>query len=212
MPPALPTYMSRDHLHDRNRETALYDPARPGLETYVRVTRRRGPPEVEAELARQKAEREAADLEQAREFHEDSNELLALRSMLMQDALNAGTENNQKVAAGIWRRPEKPREPSAAEARAAELQSKLGIDRVKLVTSPMFIDTTPQAGHNTAAAPAPAPAPASAAWQAAKAKTVRGGTWPVDQAYFAGGKSTKAKEAMVTEATGQLKTVVYPSG
>ena len=38
MPPALPTYLSRDHLHDRNRQNALFDPAQPGLETYVRVT------------------------------------------------------------------------------------------------------------------------------------------------------------------------------
>ena len=46
MPPALPKYLSRDHLHDRNRINALYDPAQPGMETYVRVTRRRAPPET----------------------------------------------------------------------------------------------------------------------------------------------------------------------
>ena len=39
-PPKLPMYMSRDHLHDRNREfVGEFDVARPGLQTYVRVTR-----------------------------------------------------------------------------------------------------------------------------------------------------------------------------
>ena len=37
--------------------------------------------------------------------------------------------------------------------RAAELSAKLGVDKVKLFT-PSIIDTTPQAGHHTAAAPA----------------------------------------------------------
>lgn len=37
--------------------------------------------------------------------------------------------------------------------RAAELSAKLGVDKVKLST-PSIIDTTPQAGHHTAAAPA----------------------------------------------------------
>lgn len=40
-PPQLPRHKQRDHLHDRNREHSLYDPANPGLATYVRVTRRR---------------------------------------------------------------------------------------------------------------------------------------------------------------------------
>ena len=40
-PPSLPRYASRDHLHDRNRELCVFDPANPGLEAYVHVTRRR---------------------------------------------------------------------------------------------------------------------------------------------------------------------------
>ena len=51
-PPALPRNSLRDHLHDRNREQTLYDPANPGLTTYVRVTRRRMPTEAAEQEAR----------------------------------------------------------------------------------------------------------------------------------------------------------------
>jgi hypothetical protein len=50
-PPALPRHASRDHLHDRNRGLSASDPANPGLQTYVRVTRRRFTGNVQAETA-----------------------------------------------------------------------------------------------------------------------------------------------------------------
>ena len=50
-PPALPRHSSRDHLHDRNREFSASDPANPGLQTYVRVTRRRFNGNAQAEAA-----------------------------------------------------------------------------------------------------------------------------------------------------------------
>ena len=118
-----------------------------------------------------------------------------------------------------------PKKKSRRGAHLAELNSKLGVDKVKLVTSPLHIDDTPQAGHNTHGAATPANAAASAqssapapanSWQAARAKAVpvRGGTWPVDERYFSGPSKAKApaKTEMKTVATGQLKTVVFPSG
>ena len=45
------TRFRRDHLHDRNRENAVYDKANPGLATYVRVSRRRCDPFVEQQIA-----------------------------------------------------------------------------------------------------------------------------------------------------------------
>ena len=50
--PALPRFSTRDHLHDRHRELCVFDPGNPGLQTFVRVTRRRHPdPRVEAQMA-----------------------------------------------------------------------------------------------------------------------------------------------------------------
>jgi hypothetical protein len=204
-------------MHDRNRETALYDPAQPGRETYVRVTRRRGPPEVEAALAAHKAERVAEERQRMAQHHEEANELLQLRSMLVQNALVANREATKMVKAGDWKRgggaeggASQPQEAAAVESRAAELHKKLGIDKVQLVTSPLIIDTTPQAGHNTASA---APAPAAANWQAAaKQVSNRGGAWPVDMSYFTGPKPSKAGDRMTTEVSHQLKTVVHASG
>jgi len=186
-PPELPQYMSRDHLHDRNRENALYDPAQPGLETYVRVTRRRGPPEQEEALRQYANERrkewEAKEAQHAKE----SNELLALRSMLMQGAMHANREANKRVVGarqGLNTFETKDMAPPSPEQRRAQqLHSKLGIDKVQLVTSPMHIDDTPLAGHNTTAM-APAPAPASAAPPKPAEASMRGGAWPVDMNYF----------------------------
>lgn len=200
-PPALPMYLSRDHLHDRNRQTALFDPAQPGHETYVRVTRRRAPPETEAFLAKQCEERVREWQAQEAQRTSEAFELLELRSMGVRTALEACKQANMQVAAGEWsaNQSQAPLDPN--EQRASQLHQKLGIDKVVLVSSPMFIDDTPGAGHNTAyqwtpssaegsfappdgldamseqAAPA-APAPA------AKPPTMRGGAWPASDAYF----------------------------
>lgn len=129
-PPVLPQYMSRDHLHDRNREfVGEFDPARPGLQTYVRVTRRRAPPEIEAQLARERLERAAID-EQMRELElAERNELLELRSMGVRTAIEANKEANWKVQTGEWRPGQKATE-DPNEKRAAMLHKKLGVDKV----------------------------------------------------------------------------------
>jgi len=209
MPPALPQYAARDHLHDRNRETALHDPARPGLETYVRVTRRRGPPEVERQLLEQKKERQKVAEQKAKEQFDDSNELLALRSMLIQGALVANKEANMKVAGGEWKKSNSPPPPDPMAERAAHLNKKLGIDKVELVTMPMHIDDTPGAmtwgplclaPPKEEAPPPPPPPPGSNV-------PSRGGAWPVSDAYFKTPPATKAAAKMLT-STGKMRTVV----
>ena len=187
MPPALPMYLSRDHLHDRNRETALYDPAQPGLETYVRVTRRRAPPETEAFLQEEARQRmEKWKQEEAIQTSE-AFELLELRSMGVRSALVAADLANQRVAAGEWQ-PGPPSPPTAQDMRAAQLHKKLGIDKVQLVTSPLHIDDTPGGYWSADGSPdpnlataAPAPTPSPAGGKVA----MRGGAWPATDTYFA---------------------------
>ena len=78
--------------------------------------------------------------------------------------------------------------PSGAMQQAntwiGELNKKLGVDKVKLVTSPLQVDTTPQSGHNTqgaapgqmvAAPPNPVYAPKT---------TLRGNCWPTTEEYY----------------------------
>lgn len=188
MPPSLPKYLSRDHLHDRNRINALYDPAQPGQETYVRVTRRRAPPETEKFLAEECAARVKRYAAEEKQQTTEAFELLELRSMGVRAALEANKLANQKVAAGEWKPNEVPSPPSAQEVRAEQLHKKLGIDKVNLVTSPMFIDDTPlsvdeQLERLGMEAPPAAPAPAPAGASPPKSK-MRGGAWPVSDNYF----------------------------
>lgn len=67
-------------------------------------------------------------------------------------------------------------------SRALELAAKLGVDKVKLHEKSV-IDTTAQAGHNTAALPFEDP-------DASGKTTLRGGTWPTTDSYYvnAGGQ------------------------
>ena len=181
-PPALPRYLSRDHLHDRNRINALYDPAQPGWETCVRVTRRRAPPETEAFLAREREERVRKWQRQEAVKTSEAHELLELRSMGVRAAIAASETANERGPATVKkdkeRKPLSP--PDARELRAGELHKKLGIDRVQLVTSPLFIDDTPQPAYpDPPASPAPAPVGASPPRQ----PTMRG-AWPVHAKYF----------------------------
>ena len=57
-PPRLPRHQERDHLHDNTRAHAVFDPANPGLTTYVRVTRRVNIDRAQEDLLRE--ERKAA--------------------------------------------------------------------------------------------------------------------------------------------------------
>ena len=213
MPPALPTYLSRDHLHDRNRQNALFDPAQPGLETYVRVTRRRAPPETEAWLAKQCQERMKVWQQKEAIATSEAHELLELRSMGVRSALQANEMANARISAGEWKPNQPAQPPTQRELRAAELHKKLGIDKVQLVTSPLHIDDTPQAGHNTAfqwmpeagsgsfAPPdgldpmAQAPGPAAMT----KRAPMRGGAWPVNDNYFEYKKPPPSPKAVKKE-------------
>ena len=86
----------------------------------------------------------------------------------------------------------------------------------------MFVDTTPQAGHNTAlkweseeqkaAAAAKAQAEqAPAATGTDRTGTMRGGVWPVSDQYFETPKGLNTSPNMKTVATGKLKTTVRAS-
>eukprot|EP00325_Prymnesiales_sp_UTEX-LB-985_P027774 CAMPEP_0174722406 /NCGR_PEP_ID=MMETSP1094-20130205/38375_1 /TAXON_ID=156173 /ORGANISM="Chrysochromulina brevifilum, Strain UTEX LB 985" /LENGTH=212 /DNA_ID=CAMNT_0015923257 /DNA_START=17 /DNA_END=655 /DNA_ORIENTATION=- len=170
-PPTLPRHAARDHLHDRNREQTLFDPANPGLTTYVRVTRRRMPTEFEEQQARER-NRAAVQQHMDREAAEaaEANELLELRSMGIRSVI---TERNK---AGPYGRQAVKVPP--ANMRADTLEKKLGVDKVNLVSSPLQIDTTAQAGHNTAAVPPPGRVPGKAKAQTVREQQLRGG-WPV---------------------------------
>lgn len=121
-PPALPFGKARDHIHDRNRETSLYDPAQPGVKTYVRVTRRREDLATEQKYLTAKEEkRQSLEMKEAREAA-DANELLALRSMLVKGQMSANRESLKARAAGYkW----KPPEPVKESTRADELHKKV---------------------------------------------------------------------------------------
>lgn len=203
-PPKLPMYMSRDHLHDRNREfVGDFDPARPALQTYVRVTRRRAPPEIEAQLARERLERAAIDERMQEMEVAERNELLELRSMGVRTAIEASQEANWRIQTGQWRPGQRQSEDPRSN-RADQLHKKLGVDKVQLVTSPLQIDTTPQAEE-------PAPTPA-AATTGAPDTTMRGGVWPVRSDYFTTPQEINKSPHMKTVATGKLKTSVQASG
>lgn len=85
----LPRNNYRDHLHDVRREHGVYDPANPGLTSYVRVTRRlnRTDPVAEDMLlkARQAARAEALKIEQRE--RDEANELLELKSLGIRTAM-----------------------------------------------------------------------------------------------------------------------------
>jgi len=66
------------------------------------------------------------------------------------------------------------------ELRMNQLSSKLGVDKVQLVSSPIQIDTTAPAGHNTAPV---APSPTGAG--GVSTSTMRGGAWPATDNYWA---------------------------
>ncbi len=179
-PPMLPRHMPRDHLHDRNRELTVFDPADRGRTTYVRATRRRLPsPDSEQQMRNQNYARQRDLALQEQRAAEEANELLELRSMGIKAMFDARKHGQMYGAQAVVVPPDNP--------RAESLNKKLGVDKVQLVSSPLQIDTTAQAGHNTqaaaASAPAPAPAPAFAA-PAGPKTTLRGNTWPTTEAYF----------------------------
>lgn len=176
-PPRLPTYASRDHLHDRNREISLFDPANPGLQTYVRVTRRRHPDRAyEAAALRERNQRLRAQF--AHEQHEAAvaNELLALRSANIREHIANRSRG--------WTRPSSA---AAATTAGRDAQIKEMDFRLKELRKVFAFDTSPpQIAPATVPKPAPPPPGGRAAARAAMARQqkltsvpLRGG-WPVD--------------------------------
>lgn len=192
--PTLPRHSTRDHLHDRNRSQALFDPANPGVTTYVRVTRRRMPTEVEEEQARSRNLSRLRDYE-AREAAEaaEANELLELRSMGIRAVI---TERNK---AGPYGKDAVKVPPP--NARADFLEKKvLGTDH----TIADSLIKGVKAGHG-AGAPAPAPAPATGmnpSMRGAKASTQRG--------QLRGGLVSAARIALLHMLSSRLRTGAVP--
>ena len=90
VPPRLPRYAERDHLHDVTREHAVFDPANPGLTTYVRVTRRINKDRAAEEaLQAERMRQREADLEAEARDAAEKNELLELRSLGIRAAMGA---------------------------------------------------------------------------------------------------------------------------
>jgi hypothetical protein len=154
-PPALPKYSTRDHLHDRNRERTVFDPANPGKQQYVYVTRRRLPT-VQQEEAAQKKNIQALNAHERRQEFEaaEANELLELRSMGIRSTMAA-----QDSYSMYGRAPPVP----AANSRAEELEKRV-LRTMEEVPAP-----TPTGGGG--------PQTRSMTMRDAKAATLRGG-WP----------------------------------
>ena len=122
-PPALPRHMQRDHLHDRNREHSLYDPANPGFATYVRVTRRRHTNDLASELAVARRRHELREAEIAKESVESElkNELLDVRSRGLRNAM-ASRSRMQQLAAS--QRAAEREGMSMAHGRSATVETR----------------------------------------------------------------------------------------
>lgn len=168
-PPALPRYGSRDHLHDRNRELCVFDPASPGLVSYVRVTRRRNPdPRAEANLIAQRKDRllqqaVVEDIEKDR-----ANELLELRSQNLRKLIQARSRGWDRGADVAARAPPDA-EQVKRDNRIGEIETQMR--RIRAMYE--------YKGYSRANAPPPATAPAPASARP-KRPALRGG-WPVDQ-------------------------------
>ena len=168
MPPQLPRYASRDHLHDRNRELNAFDPANPGIDAYVRVTRRRHPDRAQEQALHQ--QRKDRLLEQAVLMEmeaEKANELLELRSQGIRNMLAARSRG--------WNQPPPTEATRTREARVNDLEHSLRAMRATYEYKG-FSKPTDQKGSNLLPTPTRMPAPAART-------TLRGG-WPVEEQAF----------------------------
>jgi len=91
----LPRTAYRDHLHDNCRATAVFDPANPGITTYVRVTRRLAKEGADGDQAREdqllRARRENREATMQKEMKEaqEAREILELKSLGIRTAMRA---------------------------------------------------------------------------------------------------------------------------
>ena len=174
-PPSLPHGLARDHLHDRNREHALYDKANPGLATYVRLTRRRGDDEAEETLNRTRLKKRQAEIALERQEMALGNELLQMRSNGIRRAMRTVDQANAMAALGLRPGNVPPNNPRVDEIERAlrvhETKTKLSKLHVSDITASDILGTTVTSG--TTAPPEPAPT-----------KTPLRSGWPVDSRYF----------------------------
>ena len=207
-PPGLPRHLQRDHLHDRNREHGLFDPANPGLATYVRVTRRRhNDPVAEAEVSRRRAEMRNFEVEREQMEAKLANELLETRSKGLRKAMADRSRLNMQILAARGEKPPEVFIPPADTSkipshevlskRAAELQRRMQVlQSTPFKTSQQIAQMQATPSHmRTAPATAPAQAPSAASRvpyagpygptrkTAGTGVPLRGGSWPVEM-YF----------------------------
>jgi len=174
-PPHLPRYASRDHLHDRNRELCLFDPADPGAQAYVRVTRRRNP-DARAEAALQQLRKHRLLQQSAMEQREaaSANELLELRSQGIRSLLAARSRG--------WDRSAPAGAPAPAPASSAERSRAARVDELEQQLRRMRA-TYQYTAYSNPPAPAPAPVRPQTADGRPQRPPLRGG-WPVEQEEF----------------------------
>ena len=168
-PPSLPRYASRDHLHDRNRELCVFDPANPGLQTYVHVTRRRNPdPVMEAKLHEDRMERLGLQFELEKVEAVAANELLELRSQNIRSLL-------AQRSRGWSAPPPKDTRPATVVGSQAYKQERATRLEKQLKE---FRDAYAYKGYSQA------PPPLGVAPAAARPRKMplRGG-WPVDESF-----------------------------
>ena len=162
-PPHLPRRSARDHLSERNREHALYDPANPSVRTRVRVTQRTSfddcslagrrrmiAHERDDTEARQRALRAEADAEVVAAA--EANELLELRSMGI-----------RSVQAGSTRQAASSSSPAVTRSAQAKKAAARSSERPSPSTPP--VDTW---GSDNGSAPPLAAGQATAGWQVAR--------------------------------------------
>lgn len=121
------TRFRRDHLHDRNREHAVYDKANPGLATYVRVSRRRCDPFVEQQIAQVRANVRDGELEKERYEASHANELLEVRSQSLRKAMAEKSRLNSTVQAGTWTKPSSSTGVDRLAQRSQDLEARLRV-------------------------------------------------------------------------------------
>ena len=170
-PPSLPRYASRDHLHDRNRELCVFDPANPGLQTYVHVTRRRNPdPVMEAKLNEDRMERLSLQFELEKVEAVAANELLELRSQNIRALL-------AQRSRGWSAPPPKDSRPASVVGSRAYKQERATRLEQQLKD---FRDSYSYKGYSR---PHLGAAPAAAAAAAPARKVPLRGGWPVDESF-----------------------------
>lgn len=160
-PPVLPRTSYRDHLSERNRDTVLYDPARPHIEPLVRVTGRQSLDDCSAQGRRRAYQQEemanrerARQLEMERQYEAEraaeANELLELRSMGIRSIIAQNEQHGPNAA----------RSPVVTRSTAAKKAAARG----DVAPAPTPMEAAALGAIVAAAAPAPVPGEPLSGW------------------------------------------------